>query len=282
MTATVKKSGLSSSVAASYINRTLAMISPEALAEKIGTDVRDLARIEMGLETSRSKTASYISAVDEIYLEGNYKRDTNIRITDRFCDLMLEFPQYSPSRGRLLALITSMMVNAHRGSILAGQPSRRLTITMLRNGVLTTEEIKDVDIESILRGPHKQELISLAKSLGQMDLVTRVTEGVIYTENPVAQEEPQKATTKEEDTMPPIVRKAASTQIPLISTPAPAPAPAPVAAPAPMQLSKTQMVTADVNMSIADLLKDSDSAVIEVSRFRGPGGKVLYTIEVAS
>lgn len=278
MAATVKKSGLSNSVAASYINRTLAMISPETLAEKIGTDVRDLARIEMGLETSRSKTASYISAVEEIQLEGKYSRDTNIRITDRFCDLMLEFPQFSPTRGRLLALITTTMVTAHRGSILAGQPARRLTLAMLRGGVLSQSEIKDQDIEAILKTSFKDELITLAKNLGQLDLVTIINNGVIYPESAALQEEPKKATTKEEDTMPPIVRKAApaSVQIPLINVPTPPPVAEPI------NLNKSQIVTADVNMSIADLLKDSESAVIEVSRFRGPGGKVLYVIEVAS
>ena len=280
MVATVKKSGLSNSVAASYINRTLAMISPETLAEKIGTDVRDLARIEMGLETSRSKTASYISAVEEVQLEGKHSRDINIRITDRFCDLMLEFPQFSPIRGRLLALITTTMVNAHRGSILAGQPSRRLTIAMLRGGVLSHAEIKDPDIESILKSSFKEELINLAKNLGQLDLVTAINSGVIYPESPVVQEELKKDITKEETIVPPIIRKAApaqpQAQIPLITTATPAPVSEPLV------LNKTQLVTADVNMSIADLLKDSESAVIEVSRFRGPGGKVLYMIEVAS
>ena len=295
MTATGKKSGLNSVVAANYINRVIKKISPELIASKMSIDPREVARIELGLETSRSKISSYITAVEEIQ-SGKFTADKDIKVTDRFCDLMLEFPEYSPARGRILALITTTMANAHRGSLLSGKPSRRLTLSMLRQGVLDSSEIKDEDIKAIITSTMQKEFISAAKTLGQFDLVTMVTEGVIYLQDTIPSTKNDNQITmfsEEEVANNPrrIVTPTAVTPV-KVSTPAPAPAPAPAPvvvsvpepAPAPstIKLSKTEIVTHDPSMSISDLLKDAESAVIEVSRFRGPNGKVLYVIEVAT
>jgi hypothetical protein len=279
-------SGLTKVVAGSLIERITNKISVEDVAKKMSIDARELSRIEMGLESSRSKISSYISAVSDIK-SGKYIPDDSIRVTDRICDVILEFGEYANSRQRLLALITSVMLEGHKGSILAGVPSHRITLTMFRQAIAYPEIVPDVDLISSM-SLLKSSLVAKANSLQQLDLVTRVKAGVIYgadvtTQAPV-QEVPSEQLEifqKEETVSPaPINRRVEiqKTQEKAAEKVAPAPAPAP----APTKISKTEYVTHDPSMSIADLLKDAESAVIEVSRFKGPNGKVLYVIEVAS